>query len=111
MYYPGTASDGLLDGFRLRVEQDTDAENPTSWGDHVVEGDDIHRKWVRDEVYVVVMEHYVPYVDPTGEFPDSGRWLKVEALGGCYLDAGYTALDVAIDHGFEGVDHTELVPN
>jgi hypothetical protein len=108
MDYPGTTTDGLLDGFRLRVEQDENAGNPTEWGNHVVEGDDIHSQWARGDVYGVVMERYVLYIDPTGQFSDYGRWLETDSLWGCYLGSDYTALTVAREHGFEGVDYTEL---
>jgi hypothetical protein len=108
VYTEGTYTDGLLEGFRLRVEQDTDAEDPTTWGDHVTEGDNVHRRWARGHVYGVIMERYVKYVDPTGEFPDFGRWLETDSLWGCYLDSDYTALTVAKEYAFEGVDYTEL---
>lgn len=103
MYTEGTFSEGLEDGYRLRVEMDTDAENPTKWGDHVKEGDDVYTRWARGYVYGVILEKSVRYANVDDPSDLYSRWLEVESLWECYLDAEYTALNVAREYGWDGV--------
>lgn len=103
MYFVGTFTDGMKNGYRLRVEQDFDAESPTTWGDHVREGDTVYRQWARGDVYTVVLERWIKYVNVDDSSDLWGRWLPEESLGDCYLSSGYTALTVARTHGWDGV--------
>lgn len=103
MYYPGIFDEGLKDGYRFRVVQDVDAEDPCTWGDHVQKGDDIHTKWADGDVYGVILERCVQYVNVDDSSDLYGRWLETDSLWGCYLDAEYTALNVAREYGWDGV--------
>lgn len=102
MYYEGTFDIGMKAGYRLVVSQDNDAENPTEWGGHVEEGDDIYRRWARGDVYGVILEKYTRYVNVDDPSDLYGRWSEAESLWGCYLDKAYDAWHVATEHGWAG---------
>lgn len=93
---------------RLRVEYDPDAQNPTTWGDHVQEGDSTWQQWADGQVYGVILERRVTWgrLDDNGEMifltePHTMHtWEEAESLWGCYLDETYTARAVAEYHGW-----------
>lgn len=99
-------TEGLLGGYRLVVTQDVDAENPTTWGDHVTENSATYQQWAQGDVSVVSMEKMVTYINEDDDEDFILSWVTTESLGGCYLSADYTPLNVAREHGWEGVDYT-----
>lgn len=86
----------LTETSRLVIEQDTDAENPTTWGNHVTEGDDIHTAWADGEVYGVILERAKVYTAEDGS--TLTNWEDSDSLWGCYLSDDYTAQTVALEH-------------
>ena len=86
---------------RLRVEYDSSAENPLTWGDHVKPGDKVMQRWESGEVYGVILERRVEW-KPVDEAQASRgiktTWEEDESLWGCYLDEKYTARVVANEH-------------
>ena len=99
-------TEGLLSGYRLVVTQDADAEDPTTWGDHVTEGDATHRQWARGDVSIVSMEKLTEYFNEDDPEDFIQFWRTTESLGDCYLGPDYTPIIVAREHGWEGVDYT-----
>lgn len=101
-----TVTEGLLSGYRLVVTQDVDAKSPTTWGDHVTEGDATHRQWARGHVSIVSMEKLTEYFNEDDPEDFIQFWRTTETLGDCYLGPDYTPIIVAREHGWEGVDYT-----
>lgn len=105
-YVPGVYTEGMEQGYRLRVEQDTDVADcsPLTWDrEDVTEDSPVYKQWARGDVYVVTVEKEVPYQVVGEEFAGFTRWLPQDDLGDCYLNADYTAIDVARQYGFPGV--------
>lgn len=107
-YYPGTyttADDPRISkGYRVRVVQDEDAEDPRGWGDHITTNSDEYKRWAAGEVYGVIVERVetcIPledvllYVYPEDSPNKFTRWIQVESLWSCYLDPDYTGITVA----------------
>lgn len=68
-------------------DKDEGANQSEEWG-----------AWRRGDVYTVILEQskiYLAEDDPDDVFED---WVEVDNIGGCYLDEGYTAEDVAKEH-------------
>lgn len=65
------------------------------------EGSNVYESWDawrRGDVYTVVEQELKTYgnISDVNDFYED--WFDGESLGGCYLDEGYTAEDVAKDH-------------
>lgn len=87
----------IKEGYRLVVEQDHDAEDPRSWGEHVTRNSPAYRQWTAGRVYTVDLERLDWIVNErTGNRRTS--WEQVDSLGGNYLDSNYDAVDVAREH-------------
>ena len=88
---------------RIRVEYDTDAEDPRWWGDHITDNDYVVEQWRAGEVYGVIVERKVDWIRVgagDGEkLPDTmTTWEEVDSIWGCYLDDTYTARVVANEY-------------
>ena len=88
---------------RIRVEYDTDAEDPRTWGDHIADDDYAVEQWRAGEVYGVIVERKVDWTRMgagDGEkLPDTmTTWEEIDSIWGCYLDDTYTARVVANEY-------------
>ena len=89
---------------RIRVEYDTDAEDPRWWGDHIADDDYAVEQWRAGEVYGVIVERKVDWTFE-GDIPDGvmvpntmTTWEEIDSIWGCYLDDTYTARVVANEY-------------
>lgn len=87
----------INDTYRLKVEQDPHAEDPREWRFESMV-DDIVQRWKDGEVYVVTEQIKRVYVNREDPNDLVELWVDGESLGGCYLEPGYSAEDVARCH-------------
>lgn len=93
----------LDENTRLRVEYDTDAESPLTWGDHVTKGDESYQRWAEGEVFGVIVERRFTVLaqrvdDPASDVAEGFEWRETDSIWGCYLDDQYTAQICAAEH-------------
>lgn len=83
---------------RLLVTEDESAEDPRTWGTHVLENGPTMQRWLNGEVYNVDMQERKTWRNVENPGDTLTTWETVDSIGGCYLDDEYTARVVAEEY-------------